>query len=180
MERAELRIEVYYTINDARGDAIMRKLRRLNYGVDRVCITDNYLIHGSFTPDEGRSIGRILIQPVTQGFTLNEPWEPGDFDFALEIGYLPGVTDNVAHTVRESIEDRLARKLDPEKSVFTTTTYFLGGSLAGEEAARIALELYNPLIQRMKLLTRREYGRGAAWAASFRWSASTKRWTRTR
>jgi phosphoribosylformylglycinamidine synthase len=157
MERAQLRIEVYYTISDARGEAVKNRLARLHFDVARVAITDNYLINVTFNDEERNEIGRLLAQPVTQGFTVNQPFDPGSFDFAIEIGFLPGVTDNIAHTVRESIEDRFKRKLDPEKSVFTTTTYFISGTVSRDDALRIAQELHNPLIQRMKVLSRSEY-----------------------
>ncbi|HPA71322.1 MAG TPA: hypothetical protein PKY31_03580, partial [Spirochaetota bacterium] len=93
MERAELRIEVFYTISDARGEAVRKKLTRLGFGVTRVVISDNYLINEPFTPEERGAIGAILIQPVTQSFSVNDPFDPGDFDFAIEVGFLPGVTD---------------------------------------------------------------------------------------
>jgi len=157
MERAELRIEVFYTISDARGEAVRKKLTRLGFGVTRVVISDNYLINEPFTPEERVAIGAILIQPVTQSFSVNDPFDPGDFDFAIEVGFLPGVTDNVAHTAREAIGDRFKRKLDPEKSVFTTTTYFISGNITRDDALRVAQELHNPLIQRMKVLSRNEY-----------------------
>ncbi len=157
MERAQLRIEVYSTVADARGMALKEKLCRLGYEVTGVAVTDNYLINDSFSREEAAEIGALLVQPVTQAFTVNEPYDPGSFDFALEIGFLPGVTDNVACSVRESIEDLFKRKLDPEKSVFSTITWFISGPVAGDEARRIAKELHNPLIQRAKILPRNDY-----------------------
>jgi hypothetical protein len=38
---------------------------------------------------------------------------------------LPGVTDNVAHTVRESLEDKFKKTFDKEKSVFIQYLIFL-------------------------------------------------------
>ena len=73
--------------------------------------------------------------------------------------FLPGVTDNIAHTVRESIEDLLKMRLDIEKSVFTTMTYFFTGDLTPGDVESICAELHNPLIQRMKILSAEEYAR---------------------
>ncbi len=157
MEHAKFRIEVFYTIEDPRGHIVLKKLRGLGFRPEHVVITDNYLLGDAYSESELAAIARILIQPVTQGYVCNEPYLPDQFDWAIEIGYLPGVTDNVAHTVRESIEDRLKRRLDPEKSVFTSTTYFLAGDIDPRQARDIAMELHNPLIQRMKVLSRDGY-----------------------
>ena len=72
--------------------------------------------------------------------------------------FLPGVTDNVAHTARELIEDLLKIKIDAEKGVFTSTSYFFSGKLSREEMIRIAEEMHNPLIQRMTLLSKKDFG----------------------
>ncbi len=157
MSESRYRIEVYSTINDHRGGVLKTKLARLGYRVSAVTTTDNYLVNVELSRDEAESVGRMLANPVTQAFTVNEPFVPARFRYALEVGFLPGVTDNVAHTVRESIEDLLKRRLDPETSVFTSTSYFLEGELSRGEVERIGMELYNPLIQRIKALDAAEY-----------------------
>ncbi|HQP49774.1 MAG TPA: AIR synthase-related protein [Spirochaetota bacterium] len=157
MESAKTRIEVYYRIEDSRGLMLRKKLQRLGFDIEAIIIADNYLLYDDFTPQECDRIARMLIQPVTQNYMCNAPYIPESFGYAIEIGFLPGVTDNVSHTVRESIEDMLSRPLDKEKSVFSTTTYFLKGDIDRETAGAIALELHNPLIQRMTILSAEEY-----------------------
>ena len=49
----------------------------------------------------------MLANPVTQRALVDKPLMPRRFDWALEIGFLPGVTDNVGNTAREAIEDLL-------------------------------------------------------------------------
>ncbi len=157
MERARFRIEVFYTVRDSRAEVLLKKLQGLGFRLDAVFVTDNYLIDAPLEDDAVRRTARSLANPVTQGYLVNEPYTPGSFDFALEIGFLPGVTDNVAHTVREIIEDQVKNRLDPEKAVFTTTSYFLRGRLDMREAVRVGQELHNPLIQRMEVLSRNEF-----------------------
>lgn len=157
MERAEYRIEVYAKRLDPRGEVIAQKLSRLQYNVISVVVTDNYLINHPFTREQIIEVAKLLIHPVIQSFTINEPFAPENFDFAIEIGFLPGVTDNVAHTVRQAIEDKFKCSLDPERSVFTSITYFISGNLTREEIKKIANELHNPLIQRIKILSHNEY-----------------------
>jgi len=157
MDLSRYRFEVFYTIEDARSVVVLAKLRGLGFGIDRVVITDNYLVNLDLSEEDVRRVSGLLINPVTQGCLINRPYEPGDFSFAVEIGFLPGVTDNVSHTVREMIEDALKMRCDPETSVFSSITYFLFGSLSLEDARRIGMEFCNPLIQRMKVLPRDEY-----------------------
>ncbi len=157
MEKADYRIEVYYRELDFRGEVLQKRLSSLGYPVSKIVITDNYLVHADISASVSEKIAGALIQPVTQDYHINTPCDPGDFNCAIEIGYLPGVTDNVSHTTREMIEDIVKTSLDPEKSVFTTTTYFVWGDINRELAEKIALELYNPLIQRMKVKNRDQY-----------------------
>ncbi|MCX7680271.1 MAG: AIR synthase-related protein, partial [Spirochaetes bacterium] len=157
MERAEYRIEVYGKIPDPRRDVIFKKLQKLQYRVTAVDVTDNYLLNVPFSRAQAEEIAKLLVQPVIQSFTINEPYVPENFDFAIEIGFLPGVTDNVANTVRQTIEDRFNCSLNPERSVFTTMTYFIAGNLTRDDVMNIASEFYNPLIQRAKILSKNEY-----------------------
>ncbi|MBN1532748.1 MAG: phosphoribosylformylglycinamidine synthase [Spirochaetes bacterium] len=157
MREARFRVEVFATIADARCDVVRERLLRQGFGVESVCITDNYLIDAEIPDAMMDSVASLLVQPVVQGFLVNTPYLPEGFSHAVEIGYLPGVTDNVSHTVRESIEDLLKRPLDIEKSVFSSTTYFFGGDLSDADVESIGYELHNPLIQRMKILSAGEY-----------------------
>ncbi len=157
MEKARYRIEVFHKITDPRGEVLARKLRDLGFPVDRVFITDNYFVNADITREDANRAGELLSQPVIQDYTVNSPHIPGDFICAAEIGFLPGVTDNVSHTVRESIEDLLKTDLDREKSVFSSVTYFFQGSLAPEMADDLVMELHNPLIERCTLLAKEEY-----------------------
>lgn len=159
MKEARYRIEVYYMVHDPRGEALRRRFLVRGFDIDRVFITDNYLIDADIGVGRMDDVGELLVQPVTQTFSLNHPCDPGDFDYAVEIGYLPGVTDNVATTVRESIEDLLKTNLEPDRTVFSSITYFLSGVNDRSRAEELSRELYNPLIQRSRLLSRDEYRR---------------------
>ncbi|TAL37078.1 MAG: phosphoribosylformylglycinamidine synthase [Spirochaetes bacterium] len=157
MDTASFRIEVFYKIEDTRSRTLLGKLKRLGFPVDGVSITENYLVNAPLDDSRIELVAGALASPVTQDYRVNEPYVPARFTFAVEIGFLPGVTDNVSHTVREIIEDMFRTHLDPETAVFTSTTFFLDGALGPADAQRAGLELSNPLIQRMKVLTREEY-----------------------
>jgi phosphoribosylformylglycinamidine synthase len=160
--KSKHRIEVFYKEEDPRGYAVAEKFKKIGFNVNKVQLTDNYLINIDFTPEEIQEAGALLIQPVTQSFTVDSPYIPEfKFDYCIEVGFLPGVTDNVAHTVRESLEDKFKKTFDKEKSVFYTISYFFAGIANYDEAQQIARELYNPLIQRIKILSHDEYLKNA-------------------
>jgi phosphoribosylformylglycinamidine synthase len=119
---------VSYKKEDPRGDAVKEKFNTLGFSIDQVSITDNYLVNIDFNEEEIISAASLLIQPVTQEFKVNTPFLPDyTFNYCIETGFLPGVTDNVSHTVRESFEDLFKREFDSEKSVFYTTSYYFKG-----------------------------------------------------
>ncbi len=155
---AKYRIEVFYKKEDPRGNAVRERFNSMGFSVDKVNLTDNYLVNIDFTEKEINSAAVLLIQPVTQGYSINKPFIPeSKFDYCIEIGFLPGVTDNVSHTVRESFEDLFKKEFDSEKSVFYTTSYFLSGRISRKDAENIGSELYNPLIQRIRIYSADDY-----------------------
>ncbi|MBN2079329.1 MAG: phosphoribosylformylglycinamidine synthase, partial [Spirochaetes bacterium] len=157
MTDARYRIEVFHRFNDPRCEVVRKKLAGLGYHLRGLSISDNYIIDIDTDPAGIEKVARLLVQPVIQDALVNRPYLPGPFEYAVEIGFLPGVTDNVAHTVRESIEDLLKRDLDIERSVFSSITYFFSGDLSRERVGEIGGELHNPLIQRIKVRSYDEY-----------------------
>jgi len=114
---AEFRVEVFYKKDDPRGTAVKEKFITLGYSIDKVYLSDNYLLNIDVNAKDIKNAADILIQPVTQNYSINLPYNPENFDYCVEIGFLPGVTDNVSHTVRESLEDLFDKKFDEEKPV---------------------------------------------------------------
>src|SRR3989344_2441797 len=76
--------------------------------------------------------------------------------YAIEIGFHPGVTDNVGRTAKQTIEDCLDRKLKDSEGVYTSLVLFLDGSPREKEIAAMALELHNPLIERARIFSKGE------------------------
>ncbi len=159
MSDAGYRIEVFHKYEDPRCAVLSNKLAGLGFALGRVHISDNYLVYAGLDDSGAGAVAGLLINPVIQDFLINKPYLPADFSYAVEIGFLPGVTDNVAHTVRESINDLLNARLDIEKSVFSSTTYFFSGNISSREIEEISAELFNPLIQRRKIMAADEYRR---------------------
>lgn len=155
------RIEVFSRVSDTRASVRRRKLGGMGYGarIKEVSIVDVYTLDKDFSPEELEKIAEALSNPVTQGFAVDKPAEMPAFDFALEIGYHPGVTDNVGHTAKEIIQDLLKIKFVDPEAVYTSQVTFIQGSLTKEEVQTIGESMANSLIQRIYVKSAEEFAK---------------------
>ncbi len=153
------RIEVQYK-TDPRLKVRTDRIRSLGFPIDELHVIDIYTIstHSrDFTPEELHEIGSHLINPVVQTFTVDKA-TIAHFDTAIEVGFLPGVTDNVGTTARQTIEDFTKRKFEPGEAVYSSQLFFVRGRLSPDAAENLAATLANSLINRVHIKTRTEYG----------------------
>jgi phosphoribosylformylglycinamidine synthase subunit PurSL len=87
----------------------------------------------------------LFADPLIQKASAKKPYQV-DFDQTIEVGFLPGVTDNVATTSRSAIADLLGVKFTEDERVFTSKRYCLSG-IDTLQAIRIASWLANPQIE---------------------------------
>ncbi|MFZ3077681.1 MAG: phosphoribosylformylglycinamidine synthase subunit PurL [Candidatus Aenigmatarchaeota archaeon] len=146
------KIEIISKIHDARAEVRKRKIESFGFSgkIKNVQIADVYTIDASPDGSQLEKIASMLSNPVIQK-TFIGSCAPEDFDWAIEIGFLPGVKDNVAATAQESIEDLLKIKFSAEEGAYTSQITFIGGSLSREDAVAIAGRMANPLIQRIHI-----------------------------
>ncbi len=118
---------------------------------------DSYLIDSKFSEKELVKLAEALTNPILENYYINEYPElgklarpVGGFSHAIEIGFLPGVTDNVGHTVKEIATDLLHLKKNDHFEVYTSKIFFVSGGL--KETQELALTLYNPLIERANIV----------------------------
>ncbi len=150
-------IAVRYTIPDARATVLVRKLRGLGYKIEDAMIVDRYTVDARFN---GHEIGRcvpLFAEPTTQMGKLNKDLAPPRFTAAIEIGFLPGVTDNVGTTALQTIEDFLKKKFGGGEGVYSSRIIYLTGKMDAERAKLVALEMHNPLIERATITLYRDY-----------------------
>jgi len=153
------RIEVHYK-NDPREKTRTERIRAIGIPAESLSLVDVYTI-----ATEGRDIekgvlseiGARLSNPVVQDFVVDEATY-ALFDYAIEVGFLPGVTDNVGTTARQTIEDYLGVPFGEGEMVASSQLYLARGRLSPDEVARLATLLANPLINRVSTKTRQEYG----------------------
>jgi len=153
------RIEVRYA-SDPRLRTRTEKIRSLGFPVTEVSLIDIYTImtcSRDFSDDELFRIGNQLANPVVQKFTIDSPTE-AEFDLAMEVGFLPGVTDNCGTTAKQTIEDYFSFRFNGGESVSTSLLYLIKGNLSPADVKELAAKLANPLINRIHMKTRAEYG----------------------
>src|SRR3989344_4813519 len=141
------RIEVSSLIPDARAHTRKKDLERLGFLVQEVALADVYTVDTSLSPEHLTDLASMLIHPVIEQATLDQPQAPEHFDFALEVGFLPGVTDNVGSTVQQSLEDRLGI----HASVFSSQVTYISGSFSQDQLRSIAEALANPVISHVRI-----------------------------
>lgn len=155
------RIEVGFkpSVRDAWGEKIKKRIfEDLNCRVDKVKGVDVYTLDMDLSPDELRQIAEgPLVDPIIQDSTIDRPLA-SDFDWIVEVGFRPGVTDNVGRTAREAIELVLGIGLKQEEKVYTSKQCLISGELSFKDVEKIADGLLaNELIQRFTIVSKRDW-----------------------
>ena len=151
------RIEVFTNVNDTKSRVMKTKLSVLGFKLQEAKVVEVYTINKDFTQDQLKKIANLISNPVVQSYLLDDYSNTEDFDFALEIGFLPGVTDNIGNTTRETIEDLFKTKFENEESIHNSTLIFLKGKLTEEDADKIGDSLANDLIQRISIKSHEKF-----------------------
>lgn len=146
------RIEIVSKEEDMRAEVLRRKIRAMGFHVGDVKLVDAYTFEKNLNRRDRRKVADMLMNPVSQA----ELSRITGFDYAVQIGFLPGVTDNVGNTAREIAEDGLKGKIEGQ-GVSSSQILFLSGDISREDAIQIGESLANPLIQSVSVKKREEY-----------------------
>jgi phosphoribosylformylglycinamidine synthase subunit PurSL len=145
------RIYVIPKIKDSRERLFLKSWNSLHISgkVKNIAIIDSYLVDGGLSSDQILQSAKMLTNPIIEKFSINEILkEAKKFNYILEIGFLPGVTDNVGNTARETIIDLLHFKKNANLKVYTSKVFIISGTVKPKDIQEIASSLYNPLIER--------------------------------
>ncbi|HAU40100.1 MAG: phosphoribosylformylglycinamidine synthase, phosphoribosylformylglycinamidine synthase [Candidatus Peregrinibacteria bacterium GW2011_GWF2_43_17] len=153
------RIEVGSRVPDTRAGVRKRKFQEFPFGkkIRDVFLVDVYTIDKKFRAKDLKKIGSALSNPVTEKFSVDAPIKMPAFDFAIEIGFLPGVTDNIGHTAKEIAQDLLKVEFKEGETVYTSQVSFVKGKITEMQAWELGEGLANPLIQRIYVKSFLEY-----------------------
>jgi phosphoribosylformylglycinamidine synthase len=103
---------------------------RLSGRVSLVVVIDAYTLDVSLSTALIERTAKALTNPGLETFSIGSLPKLPKFSFAIEIGFKPGVTDNVANTVRDMVADIAGRKLADEESIASSKIYFVTGSIS--------------------------------------------------
>jgi len=143
---------------DAAGNSVRSNVvEDLGIPVDDVKIIRVYTIHAGLTRNQVETLqADLFTDPVIEVSTLNRPLAK-KFSWIIEVGFKPGVTDNVGKTSREAIIDIFGSNFD-EGTVFTSRQYVLNGKLSRKQAESIARDfLANDLIEQWRVADYKEF-----------------------
>ena len=144
-------------LRDARGESLQQKVEAfLHIPLLNVHVRTVYTFPDALPPASAPSLQALLADPIIH---TTAPPDPSTFDWALEVGFKPGVTDAVAQTAQQAVEDLLCAPLSGPVS--TSLQYLLKGSLTPGQLERVGQLVGNPLIHRLSLLSAEDIAGGA-------------------
>jgi phosphoribosylformylglycinamidine synthase len=144
---------------DAEGEALGRKAREyFGLNLERARVLRLLMLDVDLSPEELEGVRtEIFTNPVTQ-VSSYAPLAH-DFDWAIWVGFRPGVRDTAGAVALEAIEAYLNRALPPGSAVYTSKFFLITGpNLSRQDLTRIAAELLaNDLIQEYRIYFRDEW-----------------------
>jgi phosphoribosylformylglycinamidine synthase len=146
-------------VRDARGERVKREIREhLGIVLESVRTIDVYTVDAHLSDEEVAAAAYgPFCDPVIQEVAINRPLAR-DFDILIEVGFRPGVTDNVGRTAREAIQYLTGRPFAAGEGVYTSVQYLLKGAIDAAAAEHIAAGLLaNGLIQRWTIVPAAEF-----------------------
>jgi phosphoribosylformylglycinamidine synthase subunit PurSL len=141
---------------DAEGEGVRRKAREyFGLETESVRVIRMLMLDLDLTPDE---LERVRQEIFTHPTTQVSGYSPlaGDFDWAIWVGFKPGVRDNAGAVAKDAVTAYLARELPPGSAIYTSKLFlFSGGDLQLEQMSQIARELLaNDMIQEYRIFSR--------------------------
>lgn len=138
-------------VRDARGEALLRSLQAdPRCPVERAAIASLYTIRSSLSMRDLEAARRVLF---TDGVVEESRWDsrpPTPCRWIVQVGMLPGVTDNVGRTALRGLEDMLGHPIEGE--VYTSSLYLLEGALDFNEVDCLVQDfLANPLVHQWRI-----------------------------
>ncbi|MBP7275259.1 MAG: phosphoribosylformylglycinamidine synthase [Kiritimatiellae bacterium] len=141
-------------VRDPRGERVEHQARTfLKLPVRRVRTRDVYLVDMDLPPRDCSLVREAFADLVIARPALGRLPPPAGFDWLIEVGFKPGVTDNVGATARTVLADVLQRPEADCGGVFSSVQYFVQSPGMRRDAAQALASglLANPLIQTIRI-----------------------------
>jgi phosphoribosylformylglycinamidine synthase subunit PurSL len=159
---ARIQVGIKPAFNDSFGEKIARRIQTdLHLAVTGARTLKVFTVDAEITREQLEAAAKgPYCDPVIQDYSLQSlalEWNR-QFDWLIEVGFRPGVTDNEGRTAGQALEYLIGRKLAPGEAVYTSTQFLLSGKLSRQDAETIAGKLLaNELIQRFTIMSREEF-----------------------
>ncbi|MCB9781859.1 MAG: phosphoribosylformylglycinamidine synthase [Candidatus Omnitrophica bacterium] len=145
---------------DPRGAALIANAHEeLGIDIDRARVVDVYSIDLDLKEvDLARVRDELLTDPVAEKSSVGKPLLE-DWDYWIEVGFRPGVTDNVGGTASEGIADLLNLPSTSQRTVFVATGYAIQDDrLSKDQVEKIAHGmLANDLIEEASVYSKDQF-----------------------
>jgi phosphoribosylformylglycinamidine synthase II len=144
----EQRFEVRFKddLKDVAGDQLAQRINRTIGKAVRCHFVEAYNLDAVLNGQDLSTLAADLFSDsVAQVCSFKEPmfldlWR-------IEVGFLPGVTDNIGKTASSAIKDRLGK----EVPVYYTRMYALGGEIDEFLCEQVSRLIHNPLIETCRI-----------------------------
>ncbi len=160
---ARLEISLGKHLFDAEGASLGRKIRNyFGWHVEQVRVVHILTLDTHLSEGELEAIrAEIFTNPVTE--VSSYECTVSEFDWAIWVGYRPGVRDTAGSVAIEAISDYLGRTLGPEESAYTSKLYLLSGTtLERDKIETVARQLLaNDIIQQWRIYGYSDWDRAA-------------------
>ena len=158
------RIEVGISVSGGLKNAIQKDLGI--DGVEKVELIDVYTIEcGSIdlSNEQLHHLGSELFSdPIVQRYSVDSPLVKPFNGVAIEIGFKPGVTDNVGNASANAVKDALNIAVN---DVYSSKQYLIYGNVSANDGEKIARDLLaNKLIERWEIIEGKQYNGFKAYA----------------
>ena len=146
-------------VPDARGRGVIhRAAGALKMEISECRTRDIYKVVANIDEALAATVQKTFADPVVAESAMSRLPAPESFDWMLEVGFKPGVTDNVGRTARGALKDIVGRELEWEEQVYTCIQYFLSGDLSREDVEHLGKDLLaNTLIQTISVFSKDEW-----------------------
>jgi len=151
------KIEIDSIEKSSEARILERRLKNLGKDAE-INVSLGYTIQKDFSDEQLRSIASSLSNDIVHKVRINKPTNL-DFDWALEIGFLPGVTDNVAATTSEIINDLLNIDIGRNKVFSSKIIFIKSKQIQKHDVENLAKDLINTLIERYHIKSYEDYKR---------------------
>ncbi len=142
--KGRIEIAVKDGLRDVVGESTKKKIREeLGIELSSVRYADVYNFAEEVPDEEMEQIAKdVFLDNILQVYSVKEPMFRSDL--RIEIGFLPGVTDNVGNTARAAVEEKTGRKYE----IYHSRLYAIEGGVDAKNYKEIAALLYNALVEK--------------------------------